>query len=286
MKKIKGFTLIEIVIVIAILGILAGIAIPRFTDANEAARGAKLLGDMRTIESMALVFAANNGGKYPKVTTTNNGYTFAAGSEKFDNYFSSGYPLPPKGFLIIQGNNGNTYRYDLSGRQYYYGYNSQQRDGVDFQFATCDGKSIYEFLEGKKGNNGAGPVSVSSHNKISMDTANDLAGQLTKSVEAALANGNLKDFAYGNIDSENDQGIRTKAINEILKANGFDLDKYGWSIRGKDTSNYTLYVYPKLTAAGFIQATVYQVTNSVVGQGESKTVEVIKSDDILKIPNI
>lgn len=70
MKKIKGFTLIEIVIVIAILGILAGTAIPRFTDANEAARGAKLLGDMRTIESMALVFAANNGGKYPKVSTT------------------------------------------------------------------------------------------------------------------------------------------------------------------------------------------------------------------------
>nr|WP_293660193.1 hypothetical protein [uncultured Phascolarctobacterium sp.] len=134
------------------------LAIPRFTDANEAARGAKLLGDMRTIESMALVFAANNGGKYPKVTTTDKGYTFAAGSEKFNNYFASGYPLPPKGFLVIQGNNGSTYRYDLSGRQYYYGYNSQQRDGVDFQFATCDGKSIYEFLEGKKGNNGGGPV--------------------------------------------------------------------------------------------------------------------------------
>ncbi|WP_293726008.1 type II secretion system protein [uncultured Phascolarctobacterium sp.] len=178
MKKIKGFTLIEIVIVIAILGILAGIAIPRFTDANEAARGAKLLGDMRTIESMALVFAANNGGKYPKVSTTDKGYTFATGSEKFNNYFASGYPLPPKGFLVIQGNNGNTYRYDLSGRQYYYGYNSQQRDGVDFQFATCDGKSIYEFLEGKKGNNGGGPVSVFSHNNISMETASKLAIEL------------------------------------------------------------------------------------------------------------
>lgn len=99
MKKIKGFTLIEIVILIAILGILAGIAIPRFTDANEAARGAKLLGDMRTIESMALVFAANNGGKYPKVTTTDKGYTFAAGSEKFNNYLPVVIHCHPKVFL-------------------------------------------------------------------------------------------------------------------------------------------------------------------------------------------
>ena len=67
MKKLKGFTLIELVIVIAILGILAGITIPRFIDTTEAARGAKLLGDMRTIESMALVYAADHGGQYPKV---------------------------------------------------------------------------------------------------------------------------------------------------------------------------------------------------------------------------
>lgn len=83
MKKLKGFTLIELVIVIAILGILAGIAIPRFIDTTEAARGAKLLGDMRTIESMALVYAADHGGQYPKVSTTNSGFKFESGSEKF-----------------------------------------------------------------------------------------------------------------------------------------------------------------------------------------------------------
>ena len=99
MKKLKGFTLIELVIVIAILGILAGIAIPRFIDTTEAARGAKLLGDMRTIESMALVYAADHGGQYPKGSTTNFGFKFESGSEKFNDYFSGGYPFPPQGII-------------------------------------------------------------------------------------------------------------------------------------------------------------------------------------------
>ncbi|WP_418312002.1 type IV pilin protein, partial [Phascolarctobacterium faecium] len=33
-KNRKGFTLVELVVVIAILGILAGLAIPRFMDAT------------------------------------------------------------------------------------------------------------------------------------------------------------------------------------------------------------------------------------------------------------
>ena len=284
MKKLKGFTLIELVIVIAILGILAGIAIPRFIDTTEAARGAKLLGDMRTIESMALVYATDHGGQYPKVSTTNSGFKFENGSEKFNDYFSGGYPLPPQGIISFQGSDGNTYRYDLSSRQYYYGYNGQKRDGVDFPFATCDGKSIYEFLTGQKGNNGGGPISVGSNNGINIDVANGLAGNVINGVEALI---DAKEgFGGGNIDSEAKEGTRTSIINAYLKNNGFDLDKYGWSIRGKDTGNYTLYVYPKLTKPGFIQATVYQVTDGNIGTGKTQTVEVIQEDNILKIPEI
>lgn len=284
MKKLKGFTLIELVIVIAILGILAGIAIPRFIDTTEAARGAKLLGDMRTIESMALVYATDHGGQYPKVLTDNSGFKFEPGSEKFNDYFSGGYPLPPQGIISFQGSDGNTYRYDLSNRQYYYGYNGQKRDGVDFPFATCDGKSIYEFLTGQKGNNGGGPIFVGSNNGINIDVANGLAGDVANGAKDLI---DAKEgFGGGNLDSEAQTGKRTAIINAYLKKNGFDLDKYGWSIRGTDTGNYTLYVYPKLTKPGFIQATVYQVTDGNIGTGKTQTVEVIQKDNILKIPEI
>ena len=60
-KGKKGFTLIELVIVIAILGILAGIAIPRFLDATATARGAKIVADLRTIDSAIVIYNAKTG---------------------------------------------------------------------------------------------------------------------------------------------------------------------------------------------------------------------------------
>lgn len=69
----RGFTLIELVVVIAILGILAGIAIPRFLDASATARGARILADMKTMDDALSIYYVQSGGTYPAIVSKADG---------------------------------------------------------------------------------------------------------------------------------------------------------------------------------------------------------------------
>ncbi len=56
----RAFTLIEILIVVVILGILAAIVIPQFTDASMEASVANLLSQLQTVRSQIELFNVQN----------------------------------------------------------------------------------------------------------------------------------------------------------------------------------------------------------------------------------
>lgn len=58
LRSQKGFTLVELLAVIAILGILAALAIPRFTNATVMANTSKVASDLRTIDSAITMYIA------------------------------------------------------------------------------------------------------------------------------------------------------------------------------------------------------------------------------------
>ena len=57
----KGFTLIELMVVIVILGLLAGILMPRFLGRTEEARRTKAVVQIRNLESALRLFKLDNG---------------------------------------------------------------------------------------------------------------------------------------------------------------------------------------------------------------------------------
>ena len=63
----KAFTLVEILIVVIILGILAAIVIPQFTEASNDARASALDSDLQTIRSQIELYKMQHTGGYPTV---------------------------------------------------------------------------------------------------------------------------------------------------------------------------------------------------------------------------
>ncbi|MGK2961898.1 MAG: type IV pilin protein [Gemmatimonadaceae bacterium] len=70
----KGFTLIELLIVVVIIGILAAIAIPKFSNTKEKAYVAAMKSDLRNLATYEESYAADSSGAYFSGDGTAHGF--------------------------------------------------------------------------------------------------------------------------------------------------------------------------------------------------------------------
>ena len=83
----KGFTLVEIMIVVAIIGLLAAIAIPNFVSARNAARTKANAANLKQIEGAVQVWA---------IDTNQPGTATVTWGDIVPNYLKT-KPTPPQG---------------------------------------------------------------------------------------------------------------------------------------------------------------------------------------------
>lgn len=109
----RAFTLIELLTVIAIIGILAAIIIPVTAKVRESARRTDCASNLRQIGSALFLYAADNGNKLPPVSTVwppNSGDTsWGRAIWNYAGYSNASYRSPDNDLIGRDGDDRNIF---------------------------------------------------------------------------------------------------------------------------------------------------------------------------------
>jgi prepilin-type N-terminal cleavage/methylation domain-containing protein len=120
MNKQQGFSLIELLIVVAIIAIIAAIAVPSMLQARMAANESGAIQGCRTIGSAEVAYAAINNQSYAALTAlTGGGFLDSRFTTGFNGYGytqgtvdqATGAGDPPDGFHFLATPTANKARY-------------------------------------------------------------------------------------------------------------------------------------------------------------------------------
>jgi prepilin-type N-terminal cleavage/methylation domain-containing protein len=87
--KRKGFTLLELLIVIAIIGVLISVGVVSYSQAQRKTRNSRRRSDIKALQNAWEQYYADNNGKYP----------YSSGcpdASSMTTYLPGGYPTDPK----------------------------------------------------------------------------------------------------------------------------------------------------------------------------------------------
>ena len=84
----RGFTLLELLVVISIIGILVGLGAVSYTTAQKKARDSRRIGDMRAMQSVYEQYYSDSANSYQ--------YPADCGDTAIITYAPSGWPEDPK----------------------------------------------------------------------------------------------------------------------------------------------------------------------------------------------
>jgi type II secretion system protein G len=141
-KQNKGFTIVELLIVIVVIGILAGLVITTYNGIQQKARNTERTTDLKTFQSQLEAYNANNG-RYPTATdlstTGSSNVTWIAANLKgMDKETLSDPKANPHDFSLLNTGTGTANKYTYV----------PSPSGCDNSATDCASYKLYAVPEG------------------------------------------------------------------------------------------------------------------------------------------